>query len=74
LDLATGRTTLKFLIARGSAVAKITAENLTQYGSLFHPILNLWVYEEIVNGEKLSSVINTKRENIKYVSLATQRC
>jgi hypothetical protein len=32
---------------------------------LFHPVLNLWVFEEIVNGEKLSNIINTKKENVK---------
>jgi len=56
-------------VCRGSAVAKITAENLKEHDKLFHPVLNLWVYEEIVNGEKLSYLINTKRENVKYVVL-----
>jgi glycerol-3-phosphate dehydrogenase (NAD+) len=48
-------------------VAKIAAENLKEHGKLFHPILNLWVHEEIIDGEKLSTIINTKRENVKYV-------
>ena len=55
-------------MSRGSAVAKITAENLKEHDKLFHPVLNLWVHEEIFNGEKLSHLINTKRENVKYVS------
>jgi hypothetical protein len=50
-------------------MAKITAENLKQHETLFHPVLNLWVYEEIVNGEKLSAVINSRKENVKYVTL-----
>lgn len=50
-------------------MAKITAENLREHEKLFHPVLNLWVHEEIVNGEKLSSIINTKKENVKYVVL-----
>ena len=54
------------LTRRGSAVAKITAENLKEHETLFHPVLNLWVHEEMVNGEKLSQIINTKRENVKY--------
>ena len=27
----------------------------------------MWVFEEIVNGEKLSDIINTKHENVKYL-------
>lgn len=27
----------------------------------------MWVYEEIVNGEKLSEVINQRHENVKYL-------
>ena len=51
---------------RGSAVAKITAENLKEHEDLFHPVLNLWVHEEIINGEKLSEIINQRKENVKY--------
>ena len=32
----------------------------------FHPTVNMWVYEEVVNGRKLSSIINEKHENVKY--------
>jgi glycerol-3-phosphate dehydrogenase (NAD+) len=56
-----------WLTERGSAVAKITAENLKEHEKLFHPTLNLWVHEEIVNGEKLSTLINSKKENVKYL-------
>ena len=56
---------MRALTRRGSAVAKITAENLKEYPKLFQPELNLWVHEEIVNGEKLSNIINTKKENVK---------
>ena len=56
-------------MCRGSAVAKITAENLKLHNELFHPVLNLWVHEEIVNGEKLSYIINSRKENVKYAFL-----
>ena len=56
---------LTFLTFRGSAVAKITAENLKEHGNLFHPVLNLWVHEEIIDGEKLSDIINDRKENVK---------
>jgi hypothetical protein len=55
---------------RGTAVAKIAAENISEHTDLFHPVLNLWVFEETVNGEKLSNIINTKKENVKSVSRA----
>jgi glycerol-3-phosphate dehydrogenase (NAD+) len=58
------------LLDRGTAVAKIAAENISEHTDLFHPVLNLWVFEETVNGEKLSNIINTKKENVKSVSRA----
>ena len=27
----------------------------------------MWVYEEMVEGQKLSEIINTKHENVKYL-------
>ena len=48
-------------------MAKMAAENIKEHADLFHPILNLWVFEEIVNGEKLSIIINSRKENVKYV-------
>ena len=27
----------------------------------------MWVYEEIVDGEKLSEIINKRHENVKYL-------
>ena len=27
----------------------------------------MWVFEEMVNGEKLSEIINTTHENVKYL-------
>lgn len=29
--------------------------------------MNMWVYEEMVDGEKLTDIINTKHENVKYL-------
>ena len=55
------------VLDRGTAVAKIAAENIKEHADLFHPILNLWVFEEIVNGEKLSIMINSRKENVKYL-------
>lgn len=27
----------------------------------------MWVYEEMINGEKLTEIINKKHENVKYL-------
>lgn len=27
----------------------------------------MWVYEEVVNGERLTDIINTRKENVKYL-------
>lgn len=27
----------------------------------------MWVFEELVNGQKLSEIINTQHENVKYL-------
>lgn len=51
----------------GSVIARIVAENLVKYPDLFHGTLNIHVYEEMVNGRKLTEIINTDHENVKYL-------
>jgi len=51
----------------GSAIARIVGSTAKQNPNLFDPEVNMWVYEEIVDGKKLSEVINTQHENIKYL-------
>ncbi|CAB3403042.1 unnamed protein product [Caenorhabditis bovis] len=51
----------------GSAIARIVGSTTKAYPDLFDPEVRMWVFEEIVNGEKLSEVINTRHENIKYL-------
>ncbi|XP_078260299.1 glycerol-3-phosphate dehydrogenase [NAD(+)], cytoplasmic-like isoform X2 [Rhinoraja longicauda] len=50
----------------GSAVATIIGKNVAK-SNQFDPIVKMWVYEEILNGRKLSEIINTDHENIKYL-------
>lgn len=50
----------------GSVAARIAAQNALRYPE-FHDEVRMWVFEEEVNGEKLSSIINKKRENVKYL-------
>lgn len=63
----------------GTAVARLVGNNLLEHYNLNNENLevdqlkrnetiNMWVYEEVLpSGEKLSEVINTKHENVKYL-------
>lgn len=53
----------------GSVIAKIIGENvLTQERSkLFERTINMWVYEEQVEGRNLTDIINERHENVKYL-------
>ncbi|XP_051573959.1 glycerol-3-phosphate dehydrogenase 1-like protein isoform X1 [Myxocyprinus asiaticus] len=50
----------------GSAIAKIIGTN-AQKLQRFATTVKMWVYEEMVNGKKLSEIINTEHENVKYL-------
>uniref|UniRef100_A0A8C6M0F1 Glycerol-3-phosphate dehydrogenase [NAD(+)] n=1 Tax=Nothobranchius furzeri TaxID=105023 RepID=A0A8C6M0F1_NOTFU len=50
----------------GSAIAKIVGANAARYDK-FDTTVNMWVFEETVNGRKLSEIINTDHENVKYL-------
>lgn len=52
---------------RGSAIARIVGATTKAFPNEFDPTVRMWVFEEIVNGEKLSEVINTRHENVKYL-------
>lgn len=51
---------------RGSAIAKIVGANAAKYDT-FDSTVKMWVFEETVNGRKLSEIINTDHENVKYL-------
>ena len=53
-------------IHRGSAISKIIGLN-AQGSSNFDTTVNMWVFEEMIDGEKLSEIINTRHENVKYL-------
>lgn len=59
------------LTSRGSTISKIIAENTKEHPDLFEEDVQMWVYEEEVTYEdktqKLTTVINTHHENIKYL-------
>ncbi|KAJ3367330.1 hypothetical protein GGF31_007581 [Allomyces arbusculus] len=50
----------------GSAIAKIVGRNVTEHAG-FDREVKMWVFEEMINGEKLTEIINTKHENVKYL-------
>lgn len=53
-------------MCRGSAVARIIGNNVKNLQK-FAPTVNMWVFEENINGRKLTEIINTDHENVKYL-------
>ena len=56
-----------FSFNRGSAIAKIVGNNAVAQPEKFNPEVSMWVFEEVVDGEKLTNIINTRHENVKYL-------
>uniref|UniRef100_H6ULF9 Glycerol-3-phosphate dehydrogenase [NAD(+)] n=1 Tax=Plecoglossus altivelis TaxID=61084 RepID=H6ULF9_PLEAT len=50
----------------GSAIAKIVGFNAGN-NPKFDKTVSMWVFEEMVNGRKLTEIINTDHENVKYL-------
>ncbi|CAN8014398.1 unnamed protein product [Ixodes persulcatus] len=50
----------------GSAIARIIGENVKKFDIFDHNV-RMYVYEEIVDGRKLTEIINTQHENVKYL-------
>ncbi|GIY33198.1 glycerol-3-phosphate dehydrogenase, cytoplasmic [Caerostris darwini] len=50
----------------GTAIARIVANNVKNFDE-FDNTVNMYVFEEMVDGKKLSEIINTQHENIKYL-------
>lgn len=53
----------------GSTVAKVIAENVVRNpkNSNFDKTVRMYVYDEIVDGQSIIDIINTKHENVKYL-------
>jgi len=51
----------------GSAIARIVGATVKSNADVFDSRVVMWVFEEIVDGKKLSEVINTQHENVKYL-------
>lgn len=65
-SFGTNWITIKFDIFRGSAIAKIVGENAKKLDS-FDNRVTMYVYEEMINGKKLTEIINETHENVKYL-------
>ncbi|XP_076456237.1 glycerol-3-phosphate dehydrogenase [NAD(+)], cytoplasmic-like [Babylonia areolata] len=50
----------------GSAIAKIIGNNVKD-SELFEKRVQMWMYEEQVDGKKLTEIVNTQHENVKYL-------
>lgn len=59
-------TLIILLLSRGSAIAKIVGANATKFPE-FDDRVNMFVYEEMIEGKKLTEIINTTHENVKYL-------
>jgi len=50
----------------GSTIAKIVGHNVVKLPQ-FDDKVTMYVYEEMINGRKLTEIINTDHENVKYL-------
>ncbi|KAG1682495.1 Glycerol-3-phosphate dehydrogenase [NAD(+)], cytoplasmic [Nymphon striatum] len=50
----------------GSAIAKIIGSNAAKLPS-FENEVKMWAFEEMIDGKKLTEIINEKHENVKYL-------
>uniref|UniRef100_A0A914Y5V7 Glycerol-3-phosphate dehydrogenase [NAD(+)] n=1 Tax=Panagrolaimus superbus TaxID=310955 RepID=A0A914Y5V7_9BILA len=51
----------------GSAIARIIGSTTKSNPNIFDSNVSMWVHEEIIDGKKLSEIINTTHENVKYL-------
>lgn len=51
----------------GSAIAKILGNNVKRLSDDYAEQVSMYVYEEMIDGKKLTEIINTDHENVKYL-------
>ncbi|KAI9496421.1 glycerol-3-phosphate dehydrogenase [NAD+] [Zychaea mexicana] len=51
----------------GSAIARLIGQNVKKHSDMFEETVRVWVFEEEVNGRKLTEIINHDHENVKYL-------
>lgn len=50
----------------GSVAAKIIATNVKTF-DYYNDTVKMWVFEELIDGKKLTEIINTQHRNVKYL-------
>ena len=53
-------------VCRGSVIAKIVGKNVTS-NDAFDSNVPMYVYEELIDDKKLTEIINSQHENVKYL-------
>lgn len=48
-------------------ISRIVGANVKDHPDLFQQTVQMYVYEELVEGKKLTEIINTEHENVKYL-------
>ena len=56
------------IVFRGSVVAKVVGYNVLARPEKYVREVPMYVYEELIDGRKLTEIINTQHENVKYLS------
>lgn len=51
----------------GSAIARVVGDNVLKFPNLFDGTVRMYVYEEMIDGRKLTEIINQEHENVKYL-------
>ncbi|XP_051164927.1 glycerol-3-phosphate dehydrogenase [NAD(+)], cytoplasmic-like [Leptopilina boulardi] len=51
----------------GSAIAKIIGANAVKFNKKFEETVTMYVFEEMIDGKKLTEIINEQHENVKYL-------
>ncbi|XP_048577223.1 glycerol-3-phosphate dehydrogenase 1-like protein isoform X1 [Nematostella vectensis] len=51
----------------GSVIARIVGQNVKEHNDVFFEGVEMYTYEELVDGVKLTEIINTKHMNVKYL-------
>ena len=49
-------------------IARIVGANVKKHPDVFQDQVSMYVYEEMVDGKKLTEIINTEHENVKYLA------
>lgn len=68
LEISTFTAEAEFIFSfyRGSAIAKLVGCNALRLDH-FESSVTMYVYEEMIDGRKLTEIINQEHENVKYL-------